>query len=82
MITGAVQPNLQAVITLRVTGESSKSAIVDAAVDTGFNGYFTLPPSVLQELSATPYDTGTATLADGREISTNLYLVRVGWDGY
>ena len=82
MMNGTVSASLLAMLTIQVKGEEGQTETVEAIVDTGYNGYITLPPFVLQSLSALPLpDKGIATLADGSEVETTAYLVRVVWDG-
>ena len=81
MITGKVKSSLQGTITLELKGDEGQSEVIEALVDTGYNGYLTLPLAILQRLNAPFYNSGFATLADGSRIPVNSYLVRVVWDG-
>jgi len=47
MITGAVTSELEAQIQLAIRGASGREQILDAVIDTGFNGHLTLPPDVV-----------------------------------
>ncbi len=44
MIEGFVNANLEAVITIPLRGPTGQTREIDAVIDTGFNGYLTLPP--------------------------------------
>ena len=81
MIKGVVGESLTPTVALEVKGDAGQSVTVDALIDTGFNGYLTLPLDVLQGLQAAPYDKVYAVLADGSEIIAARYIVRVIWDG-
>lgn len=81
MITGTVGADLVATITLELRGDAPQAAKVGATVDTGYNGFITLPLDILQRINAEFYDESSATLADGSDIITNLYVVRIVWDG-
>ena len=81
MIVGMVGASLIPTVILEIKGEAGQSVTVDVLVDTGFNGYLTLPLDVLQRLQAPSYDKVYAVLADGSEIVAARYLVRVVWDG-
>ena len=50
-------------------------------VDTGFNGYLTLPPMVMKDLELPAVGDGEAVLADGSEAAFDVYGVTVLWDG-
>jgi predicted aspartyl protease len=50
MIGGHVNAYREAVISLSVEGSSSLRRDIDAVIDTGFNGYLTLPAALVQAL--------------------------------
>ena len=50
MIVGRVNAYREAVISLIVEGSGGRRREIDAVVDTGFNGYLTLPATLMQEL--------------------------------
>ena len=50
-------------------------------VDTGFNGYLTLPPMLMEGLELPVVGDGEAVLADGREAAFDVYGVTVLWGG-
>jgi clan AA aspartic protease len=49
-------------------------------IDTGFNGFLTLPPARLASLGATWLYRGQAVLADGSVQVFDVYTVTVIWD--
>lgn len=79
MITGAVT-NREAVLRLVVRGETGNTE-VQAVVDTGFDGYLTLPPSLIATLGLRWRMRGRALLADGSESVFDAYEAVVEWDG-
>ena len=79
MITGAVTDR-EAVLRLVVGGEAI-NAEVQAVVDTGFDGYLTLPPSLIATLELRWRMRGRARLADGSESVFDAYEAVVEWDG-
>lgn len=50
-------------------------------VDTGFDRFLTLPPSVVTELDLTFAGVNRVQLADGSEAALDSYAVTVLWDG-
>ena len=81
MIEGFVNANLEAVVTIPLLGPAGQTREVAAMVDTGFNGYLTLPPTLVAELGLSVVGDGEAILADGREVAFDVYSVTVVWDG-
>jgi clan AA aspartic protease len=81
MITGAVNADYEAVIRLRVQGSTGHVHEVDAIIDTGFNGFLTLPPALVTALGLTRLSRGRALLANGSEELFDIYGVTVLWDG-
>ena len=81
MIEGVVNANLEAVVTLPLQDTSGRTREVEAVVDTGFNGYLTLPPMLMEDLELPVVGDGEAVLADGSEAAFDVYGVTVLWDG-
>ena len=81
MIEGTVNAHLEAVVTLPLLRPSGQALEVDAVVDTGFNGYLTLPPMLVADLGLPVVGDGEAVLADGSEAAFNVYGVTMLWDG-
>ena len=81
MIEGVVNAAYEAVVSLTLDGPAGQTRDIGAVVDTGFNGFLTLPPAVVAELGLPFVSIGRATLADGSEISYDIYGVTVLWDG-
>lgn len=81
MITGLVTADRQAIITLTVRGPAGQEHEIEAIVDTGFDGWLSLPSSVIVQLGLTWLQRGRALLADGRESVFDIYEATVIWDG-
>lgn len=81
MIEGAVNAAYEAIVSLTVRGQEGHTREIEAVVDTGFNGFLNLPPDVVAELGLPFVSIGRAILADGSEISYDVYGVAVLWDG-
>jgi clan AA aspartic protease len=81
MITGVVTADREAVIILRVRGPNGDEQDIEVIVDTGFNGYLTLPHELVMALGLTRRSRGRALLANGSEELFDIYGVIVIWDG-
>ncbi len=81
MIEGTVNSDLEAVVTLAVSGPEGQHRDVEAVIDTGYNGLLTLPPALVDELRLPFVTFGHATIADGSEVSYAVFSATVTWDG-
>ena len=81
MIEGVVNTNYEPVISLSVQGPSGQEREIEAVVDTGFNGFLTLPPALVSELGLPFRIRGAAMLANGSEETFGIYGVTMLWDG-
>jgi clan AA aspartic protease len=81
VIEGVVNAAHEAVITLSLQGPVGEPREVEAVVDTGFTGFLTLPPSLVTELGLVFRGASEGTLADGSEVSFDVYDATVLWDG-
>ena len=80
MIHGAVNAAYEAVVRLTVQGPSGQAREIEAVVDTGYNGFLSLPHDLVTELGLVYRDRGRAILADGSEVFFDIYDVAVLWD--
>jgi clan AA aspartic protease len=53
---------------------------LDFVVDTGFNGYLTLPPQAVSAMNLPLHSSIPATLADGSQVLFSVYLATIVWD--
>ncbi len=81
MITGAVNPNRDVTIRLPVRGPDEREQEIEAVIDTGFNGFITLPPAIVTAFGLAYLGRGRAILANGGEALFDIYEVPVIWDG-
>lgn len=81
MITGTVNPDREATIHLPVRGSDEREQEIEAVIDTGFNGFITLPPAIIIALGLAYLGRGRAILANGSEELFDIYEVTVIWDG-
>jgi clan AA aspartic protease len=81
MIVGVVTDDHQAVIHLVVRGPAGQETEIDAIIDTGFDGWLSLPSSIIISLDLEWRERGRALLADGSESVFDIYEAIVLWDG-
>jgi clan AA aspartic protease len=80
MITGVVTADREAVIRIKVRGRSGREEELVAVVDTGFDGWLSLPRVQIARLGLPWRRRGRAILADGRETVFDIYEGTVIWD--
>jgi clan AA aspartic protease len=80
MITGFVNVEFEPIIPLFIRRADGKVFTQDAIVDTGFNGWLSLPPELIAQLNLKWKRRGRAILGDGSECIFNVYEAVVVWD--
>ena len=81
MIIGKITANREAIIELEVIGSNQKREKVEAVIDTGFNGYLTLPNDLINYLELQLAGSRHITLGDGNVVALDMYLAKVLWHG-
>jgi clan AA aspartic protease len=81
MITGIITATREAVIVLTVRGPEGHEETVDVVIDTGFDGWLSLPPSIVANLKLAWNRRGRAQLADGSTTIFDIFEGVVMWDG-
>ena len=81
MIRDLVTADHQVLVQLTVLGPGGKSLDVEAIIDTGFDGWLSLPPAIIAELDLEWRERGRAFLADGSDCVFDIYACAVNWDG-
>ena len=82
MILGSVTAAYEPTIRLTVQGPTGQSRELEAVVDTGYNGYLTLPPALTSALALPFVTANPAFLANGSEVVFDVFRVTVLWDGH
>lgn len=82
MITGIVNSDLEATLTLLMQDVNGQTQPIDVVIDTGFNGFLLLRPVQLALLGATWLYRGQGVLADGSVQVFDVYKATVLWDGH
>ncbi len=80
MIVGVVNTHLEATLRLTLRGPNGQVRRVNAVLDTGFDGWLTLPPALIADLGFSWDQRGSAILADGSENAFDIYAGVVVWD--
>ena len=80
MIRGVVTSHYEATIQLFVIGPKGQRELIEAIVDTGFDGWLSLPYSLVNELELPWQGLGQALLADGSECDYDIHDGTVVWD--
>jgi clan AA aspartic protease len=81
MIVGVVNADFEPIIEIAICDYNGKIYTQDAIVDTGFNGWLSLPPDLIAQLNLQWKRRGRAILGDGSECVFNVYEAVVMWDG-
>lgn len=62
-------------------GSGAQSEETEAAIDTGFTGFLTLSPALVELLQLPYWEASEFTLGDGSSVRLDVYKGRVSWDG-
>ena len=81
MIHGKVNSGLEPRISVAVHDASGGRQFIEATLDTGFNGYMTLPGNALLSLGLTKSGSTRIILGDGRVEKCSVSRAIVDWDG-
>lgn len=81
MIRGVVTADREVTIRLAVRGPTGDERAIEAVIDTGFNGWLSLPPSLISQFGLRWRQRARALLADGSEALFDIYEATVIWDG-
>lgn len=79
MMTGTVTADREILLSLNLLAADGSNVSVQAMLDTGFNGFLTLPPALLQVMAAKPVGTRRAELGDGQVTELRAFAVTVVW---
>ena len=80
MITGRINADREAIISLTVLGPNGRQEEIDALIDTGFDGWLTVPLELVARLDLPWRRRGRALLADGSQTLFDIYEADVLWD--
>lgn len=80
MISGTVV-ELQARVGVILRLQERSDIEIECVVDTGFEGFLTLPPAAIAELGLPYVARIDANLADNSNVAANVYLATILWYG-
>ena len=80
MMTGIVTANREAVLSLKVEDVNGVNQEIDTVIDTGYNGFLTLPADFVATLGLISYGQRIVTLGDGNDVLMQVYEVAIVWD--
>ncbi|MFL6263701.1 MAG: clan AA aspartic protease [Thermoanaerobaculia bacterium] len=81
MINGRVNAHREALISLLLHGAQGEEHAIEAVIDTGYNGFLTLPRDLVRQMDLPFLRSSRAILGDGSIIEFDLYEVTVVWNG-
>lgn len=81
MIRGKVTANREAIVHLTMVDANAENQIIEATIDTGFNGFLTLSPELVQKLGFPRLGRGRVILADGSDGIFEIYKASIVWNG-
>jgi clan AA aspartic protease len=79
MIRGRVTADRDVTIPLDIAGPNQQWQRTEAVIDTGFNGFLTLPPALVHTLRLPLVGNRRAALGDGSVVVLDVYLATVLW---
>ena len=81
MMSGTVNPALEPLLRLTVRDPGGLPHDVEAVVDSGFNGFLTLPPALIAMLGLPWLCRQQGQLADGTIVALDVYAAMLDWHG-
>jgi clan AA aspartic protease len=81
MMTGTVNADLEPLLRLAVRDAGGQPHDVEAVIDTGFNGFLTLPPALIAALALPWLCLQQGQLADGSLLPFDVYVATLDWHG-
>ena len=79
LIRGLISRRGEATLELDVLGSEGARLVTTVLLDTGFNGFLTLPKETIRSLRLPHLGIGEAFLADGSAISVSIFSAEVRW---
>ena len=80
MIQGVVNAAYEAVVTLHLQNPEGRTRDIEAVIDTGYSGFLTLPPGLVDELGLPFVYMGQAFLANDAVVDFDVHDATLLWD--
>ncbi len=80
MIIGRVNARLQSIVSITIRGPQAQEQTLEARVDSGFNGWLTLPPDIVTQLGLPAHYQDVIVLANGEQVNVVTYQATLLWD--
>ncbi|HEV7509377.1 MAG TPA: clan AA aspartic protease [Thermoanaerobaculia bacterium] len=81
MMKGRVNVHREALIPLPLRGPQDEEHAIEAVIDTGYNGFLTLPPNLIALLGFPFLRSSRAILGDGSAIEFDIHEASLIWNG-
>jgi len=81
MMYGVVNLRREATLPLVIGNSTGQREIIETVIDTGFDGFLSLPSEIIVRLGLPWTISNSATLGDGSEVLFDFYTGTVIWDG-
>ena len=81
MIQGRVNESYEATVKLNLFDATGEDQEIEAVIDTGYNGYLTLPTSLIEVMGLPWQGQNEVLLADGTSRVLDVYDGIVSWNG-
>lgn len=81
MIRGQVNALRQAILPVELRSHSGTTELVDAQVDTGFDGFLEIPAATAASLGWPYLQSRSYQLGDGQVVALDVHQATVIWDG-
>ena len=81
MLYGVVNVRREATLSLVVSNSIGQREVINTVIDTGFDGFLSLPSAIIIRLGLPWRTSNTATLGDGSEVLFDFYTATAIWDG-
>ena len=81
MIHRVVNLRREATLPVVIGNSTGQREVIDTVIDTGFDGFLSLPSEIIVRLGLPWTISNPATLGDGSEVLFDFYTGTVIWDG-